>query len=100
MFKGRQYNELVGTDKREASRVEPRIRREIRAEKFQPQARRTGAVTAANFARSWGATRTNRTANDDRQRLRDYFEPHFGSTIRINEIAARGAHAFVRGLAE
>ena len=100
MFKGRQYNELVGTDKREASRVEARIRREIREEKFQPQARRTGAVTAASFARSWGATRTNRTANDDRQRLRDYFEPHFGSTIRMNEIGAREAHAFVRALAE
>jgi len=100
MFKGRQYNELVGTDKREASRVEARIKREVREETFQPKARRTGAVTAARYAETWGAARTNRTANDDRQRLRDYFEPHFGSKIRMNEITEREAVAFVRSLAE
>jgi integrase len=100
MCKGRQYNELVGTDKREAARVEARIRREIREETFQPQARRTGAVTAAHYAAAWGAGRTNRTANDDRQRLRDYFEPQFGSTIRMNEIGQPEAYAFVLGLAK
>jgi len=71
MYKGVQYNELVGTDKRHALRVEARIRREIREETFQPKGRRTGAVTAARYAATWGAARTNRTANDDRQRLRD-----------------------------
>jgi integrase len=100
MYKGCQYNELVGTDKREAARVEARIRREIREETFQPAARRTGAVTAASYAATWGARRTNRTASDDRQRLRDYFEPHFGSKIRMNEINEREAVAFVRWLAE
>jgi integrase len=100
MNKGRQYNELVGTDKREALRVEARIRREIREETFQPKARRTGAVTAARYAETWGAARTNRTANDDRQRLRDYFELHFGTKIRMYEIAQPEAVAFVRWLGE
>jgi integrase len=100
MVKGRQYNELVGTDKREATRVEARIKRELREGTFQPKARRTGAVTAASFATTWGAARPNRTANDDRQRLRDYFELYFGSKIRMNEITEREAHAFVRWLAE
>jgi integrase len=100
MYQGRQYNELVGTDKREASRVEARIRRGIREETFQPKAQRTGAATAAHYAQTWGAARTSRTAKDDRQRLRDYFEAHFGPKIRMNDITEREAVAFVCWLAK
>lgn len=98
MHKGAQYVELVGSDKRETARLEARIKREIREGTFEPRARRTGAVTAARYAEEWGAARTNRTANDDRQRLRDHFGPHFGPKIRMNEITEREALGFVRGL--
>lgn len=68
-YQGRQYTERVGTEKRECLRRERQIKREIRQGTFKP-AERTGAVTAGRYAREWGERRTNRTATDDRQRLR------------------------------
>ena len=96
MLNGEQYCELVGTDKREATRVEARIKREIRVGAFQPKALRTGSVTAGRYAATWGAQRDNRTASDDRQRLRDDFVVHFGDRIQMNQITEREALAFVR----
>ncbi len=77
----------------------PTRKREISAGTFRPGAR-TGAVSAAHYSESWGKARTNRTANDDRQRLRDYFVVHFGPQIRMHEIGEPEALRFVRWLAD
>ena len=87
MFKGEQLNELVGTDKREAERRENLRKREIREGRFIP-GKRTGAMGAAAYSKAWGNARTNRTADDDRQRLRDHFEPYVRPTMNAR---VRGA---------
>jgi integrase len=99
MYQGVQRTELVGTDKREAERVEAQRKREIREGTYTP-GQRTGAISAAEYSKSWGSARKNRTANDDRQRLRDYFVRHVGPKIRMHEFGEPEALRFVRWLAE
>ncbi|MDX2054007.1 MAG: site-specific integrase [Polyangiaceae bacterium] len=98
-FQGRQLQELVGTDKREAQRIESLRKREIREGRFQP-GQHTGAVSAAKYAETWGKARTNRTAKDDRQRLRDHFVGYFGTKIHLHEIGEPEALRYVRWLGE
>ncbi|MBM4364206.1 MAG: hypothetical protein FJ104_16120, partial [Deltaproteobacteria bacterium] len=84
MYRGEQVNELVGADKREAERVERQRKREVRDGTYI-RGQRTGAVGAAAYSQEWGKARTNRTGNDDRQRLRKHFEAFVGPSIRMRE---------------
>jgi integrase/recombinase XerD len=73
---GKQYTELVGTDKREAKRRESQIKREIAEGTFVPR-RRSGSISFERYAAEWGDARENASAGDDRQRLRDHVAPYF-----------------------
>lgn len=70
-FRGRQYAERAGTNRRLAERLNDRRKAEVKAGTFVPELRSEGA-TVESYAALWVAQRQNRTANDDRQRLRDY----------------------------
>jgi integrase len=61
---------------------------------------RTGAVTIVGYVEQWGKARKNRTAGDDRRRLRDHFASHVGPNIKMHEFGEPEALRFVRSLAE
>lgn len=60
--------ERVGSDKREAERRDPAMKKEIAAGTYH--GRPTGAVTVAAYAESWLKARTTRTVSDDEDRYR------------------------------
>ncbi len=89
--------ERSGTDRRAAERLYRQRLREVKAGAYSPQ-HRSGSVSVGQYATTWGENRKNKTASDDRQRLRDYFTGPFGS-IRLNQFGTREAKAVVDYLA-
>jgi integrase len=73
----RQEQEYAGTNKRQALELSAKREREVRDGTYSKE-HRTAAVTVAAYALTWGQKRTNKTANDDRARLRDHVIPHIG----------------------
>ncbi|MGH3430113.1 MAG: tyrosine-type recombinase/integrase, partial [Mycobacteriales bacterium] len=68
-WNGKKVWERAGTDRREAVRLEKRRRTEIATGTYQPQVN-SSATTVSQFAKDWLAARRNRTADDDRARIR------------------------------
>lgn len=68
---GEDVWERSGTDKREADRLETQRKREVRDGTYMPPKNRKATKTGP-YLEQWGSERTNKTAKDDRQRLRDY----------------------------
>lgn len=73
----RQEQEYAGTTKRQALELSAKREREVRDGTYSKE-HRTAAVTVAAYAKTWGENRTNKTASDDRSRLRDHVIPHIG----------------------
>ena len=73
----RQEQEYAGTTKRQALELSAKREREVRDGTYSKE-HRTAAVTVAAYALTWGQKRTNKTADDDRARLRDHVIPHIG----------------------
>lgn len=70
-WRGIRYYEHAGTDKREAERLNRRRVAERKAGTYVPPAA-TERATVEGYAERWIAARTNRTASDDEQRIRDH----------------------------
>jgi integrase len=73
----RQEQEYSGKSKEGAIALAAKREREVRDGTYSKE-RRTGAVTVASYATTWGESRRNKTAGDDRARLRDHVVPHIG----------------------
>src|SRR6478735_6894762 len=73
----RQEQEYAGTTKKQALELAAKRAREVRDGTYSKE-HRTAAVTVAAYAKTWGEKRTNKTAADDRARLRDHVVPHIG----------------------
>lgn len=73
----RQEQEYAGTTKKQALDLAAQRQREVRDGTYSKE-HRTAAVTVAAYAKSWGDKRMNKTADDDRARLRDHVIPHIG----------------------
>jgi len=82
---GRDVWEKSGTDHREARRLERQRRREVRDGTYVHQVK-SGAATVKRYAGPWLDGRKNRTARDDRQRLRDHVlsRPWFADMAMID----------------
>jgi len=74
---GQQVQEYAGTDKRGAQILERQRKREVAAGTYSRE-HRSGSVGFSAFAESWIEKRTNATASDDAQRIRDYGVEFFG----------------------
>jgi integrase len=70
-WQGKRVWERVGTDRREAVRLERQRRAEVKAGTYVPRAQ-SKATTVGQYARGWLDSRTNRTASDDRRWVEDY----------------------------
>lgn len=98
-WRGAAVWERVGTDRREAERVERRIKREIATGAYSPRAK-TGAATVASYAQAWGARRTNRTADDDRRWLRLHVVTReWFARMRLDDVRARDVKRLVEEIA-
>lgn len=73
----RQEQEYAGTTKTEALKLSAKRKQEVRDGVYSKE-HRTAAVTVAAYAKTYGEKRTNKTADDDRSRLRDHVIPHIG----------------------
>lgn len=96
--KGARYQEqeLVGPNKEEARRVEAQRKREVRDGTYSPE-HKTGAVTVDRYAKTWGDGRKNKTAGDDRSRLRDHVLPAIGS-MQLRDVRPKHIRAAIEGL--
>lgn len=90
-----QQQELVGS-KVEAQRRLAQRRREVTEGTYSPE-HKTGAVTAAMYAKTWGEKRTNKTARDDRTRLTKHFVPYLGE-MKIEDVRPRHIIEWVKQL--
>lgn len=73
----RQEQEYSGKVKGDAIKLSAQRKREVRDGTYS-KTHRTAAVTVAAYAKTYGDLRTNKTADDDRARLRDHVVPHIG----------------------
>lgn len=80
----RQEQEYAGTTKKSALDLATKREREVRDGTYSKE-HRTAAVTVAAYAKTWGEKRTNKTADDDRSRLRDHVIPHIGH-MRLSDV--------------
>ena len=96
MANGKLVQERSGTDKRGAEKLERRRKREVKAGTYSAE-HRSGAVNFETYADSWAEKRTNRTAADDRQRLRDHIVPFFCG-MRLQDISLRDTRRFAEEL--
>lgn len=69
----RGHWERVGSDKREAERLNQRRKKECRAGTFRPQV--TGGITAGRYLETWLDGRTNRAADGDRMMIERHVLP-------------------------
>lgn len=95
---GKQRQERGGTDRAAANRLLSQRRREVRDGTYV-HANRSGAVTVASYADTWGAKRKNASASDDRQRLRDHVVPALG-VRRLNDLTPADVFKFATSLKE
>lgn len=93
-----QQQELVGTNKAEAEALLAKRKAEVREGKYSPE-HKTGEVKAAQYAKSWGERRKNKTARDDRTRLRLHFVPYLGE-MKLADIRPRHVIRWVEQLKE
>ena len=80
----RQEQEYAGTTKKQALDLSIKREREVRDGTYSKE-HRTAAVTVAAYAKTWGEKRANKTADDDRARLRDHVIPHIGD-LRLSDV--------------
>lgn len=69
-WKRKQYVERIGTERREAERVDARNKKAVKAGTFVPPLS-GGRATVASFAADWLARRTNRSADQERYLIED-----------------------------
>jgi integrase len=86
-WRGRRIQELAGTDKRRAEQLERLRKAQVKAGTYRPETG-TAAMTVAVYSEHWGEARRNRSASDDRQRLRDHVVPELG-TVRLDALEPR-----------
>lgn len=81
----RGHWERVGSDKREAERLNARRKKEVKAGTFVPVT--TGAITVAKFLASWLDGRTNRAAAADRTMLeRHVLTREWFAALRMEDV--------------
>ncbi|MFZ5894696.1 MAG: tyrosine-type recombinase/integrase [Myxococcota bacterium] len=68
-WKGEQYWEAAGSDKREARRLEARRKREVKDGTYVPPNARSGGITIKGYAERFFAGRTNRNKESERRQV-------------------------------
>lgn len=87
-FSGKAYWERSGTDKREAERLDARRKREVEAGEFRPhEVVRSSSV--ADYAKQWGGSRSNPSANDDRRNLARFSALPDFSALHLDDVRPR-----------
>ena len=86
-WKGKQYWETAGTDRREAERLEARRKREVKAGTYVPPEARTGGITIGAYAERFFDRRNNRNAESERTQV----ERHALSIEWFNELKMEDA---------
>jgi integrase len=94
----RQEQEYAGTTKKQALELAAKRAREVRDGTYSKE-HRTAAVTVAAYAKTWGVARTNKTADDDRARLRDHVVPHIGH-MRMADVEPKTLRDLINKLVE
>jgi integrase len=69
LFKGKQYWEAGGSDRREADRLDARRKREVANGQFVPPQARSGGTTISSYAERFFDARTNRNAESERTQV-------------------------------
>jgi integrase len=82
-----QQQELVGPVMADAVKLRKQRLDEVAAGTYSPE-HKTGEVKAAQWANTWGERRKNKTARDDRTRLRLHFVPYLGD-MKLTDIRPR-----------
>ncbi len=97
-WKGKRYSENAGGDEREAGRLNSKRERERKAGTYVPPEQRQ-RLTVAAYAELWMAKRTNRTADDDRQRIEDYILTRdWLSRLLLEDVGTRHSKRLVEEL--
>ncbi len=76
--------ERIGSDKREAQRVNARRKKELKAGTYQP--RSTGAVTVRKYFEGWLAGRTNRSAELDHAHLKHVLSREWFADLKMEDV--------------
>src|SRR5262245_61964757 len=86
-WKGQQYWELAGTDRREAHRLDARRKREVKAGIYVPPTARSGGLTVQAYAERFFAGRKNRNAESEQTQVeRHAFGVEWFANLRMDDV--------------